>query len=62
MMGDTFLGDEHDISLIKRADDLSPTLICHPFTRAERLIAFAIISRYEKTRFLNRRGCDYTVT
>ncbi len=31
--------------------------------RAERLIAFAIISRYEKkTRFLNRRGCDYTVT
>ncbi len=30
--------------------------------RAERLIAFAIISRYEKTRFFNRRGCDYTVT
>ncbi len=29
-------------------------------TRAERLIAFAIISRYEKTRFLNGRGCDYT--
>ncbi len=30
--------------------------------RAERLIAFAIISRYEKIRFLNRRGCSYTVT
>ncbi len=30
--------------------------------RAERLIAFAIISRYDKTRFFNRRGCDYTVT
>ncbi len=33
-----------------------------PGFRAERLIAFAIISRYEKTRFFNRRGCDYTVT
>ncbi len=30
--------------------------------RAERLIAFAIISRYEKTRFFNRRGCDYTLS
>ncbi len=30
--------------------------------RAEWLIAFAIISRYKKTRFFNRRGCDYTVT
>ncbi len=29
--------------------------------RAERLIAFAIISRYEKTRFFNSRGCDYTL-
>ncbi len=31
------------------------------FIRAEQLIAFAIISRYEKTRFFNRSGCDYTV-
>ncbi len=30
--------------------------------RAERLIAFAIISRYEKTQFVNRRGCDYTLS
>ncbi len=27
--------------------------------RTEQLIAFAI-SQYEKTRFFNRRGCDYT--
>ena len=26
--------------------------------RAERLITFAIISRYDKTRFSNRKGCD----
>ncbi len=31
-------------------------------TRTERLIAFAIISQYEKTRFFNRRGCDYTLS
>ncbi len=30
-------------------------------SRAERLIAFAIISRYEKTWFFNHRGCNYTV-
>ncbi len=43
----------------------SPSGMCATFwlsIRAERLIAFAIISRYEKTRFFNRRGCDYTVT
>ena len=26
--------------------------------KAERLIAFAIISRYDKTRFSNCKGCD----
>ncbi len=31
-------------------------------TRTERLIAFAIISQYEKTRFFNCRGCDYTLS
>ncbi len=32
-------------------------------SRAERLIAFAIIPRYEKKpRFFNRRGCDYTLS
>ncbi len=30
--------------------------------RAERLIAFAIIPRYEKTQFFNRRGSDYTLS
>ncbi len=31
------------------------------FSRAERLIAFAIISRYDKTRFVNRKSSDYTL-
>ncbi len=31
-------------------------------TRAERLIAFAIISQYEKIQFFNSRGCDYTLS
>lgn len=29
-------------------------------SRAERLIAFAIKSRYDETRFCNRKSCDYT--
>ncbi len=31
-------------------------------SRAERLIASALILQYEKTRFFNRRGCDYILS
>jgi len=31
-------------------------------TRAERLIAFTIISRYEFFLFFNHRACDYTLS
>jgi len=35
------------------------TLFDHVLCRGERLIAFAIKSRYDETRFCNRKSCDY---